>query len=498
MELQFEKTMLRHLNPVFREVRDQELTQEIRLSDGMPDIGRVIWACGQPMIRGKEWRTGSLSLTGGVMIRVLYTPEDATEARSIEEWIPFRMKWDLPEGVPEGQMRAHCILRFVDGRNVSPRKIMVRCGVSALMEAWTPAVTEVAVPGQPEGIQLLKECYPIRLSREAGEKAFVIEEELTFPPSCPKPGKLICCTLNPLVTEEKVLGDKAVIRGTGQLHVLYICENGQLHTWDFELPFSQFAQLEEDCGPDARLDVMLGVTSLEPELAENGLLRVKCGMVAQYLMDDRQMLELAADAYAPGRELSVDMDRLELPAVLETRTESLSSETAIQMDADVVTDCLFLPEFPELRRNDQGVELLLQGQVQVLCYGAGGELRTGTGRWEKHMVLPSDEGNLLYGDISPGGSCRITPGAGEITVSCGSDLRLRSIGTQGLPMVKGLNLGEIREPDPGRPSLILRRAGQEGLWPLAKEYGTTVEAIREANGLEDLPSPERMLLIPVP
>ena len=33
---------------------------------------------------------------------------------------------------------------------------------------------------------------------------------------------------------------------------------------------------------------------------------------------------------------------------------------------------------------------------------------------------------------------------------------------------------------------------------LAKEYGTTVEAIREANGLEDMPSPERMLLIPVP
>ena len=84
MELQFEKTMLRHLNPVFREVRDQELTQEIRLSDGMPDIGRVIWACGQPMVRGKEWRTGSLSLTGGVMIRVLYAPEDGTEARSIE------------------------------------------------------------------------------------------------------------------------------------------------------------------------------------------------------------------------------------------------------------------------------------------------------------------------------------------------------------------------------------------------------------------------------
>ena len=48
-----------------------------------------------------------------------------------------------------------------------------------------------------------------------------------------------------------------------------------------------------------------------------------------------------------------------------------------------------------------------------------------------------------------------------------------------------------------RPSLILRRAGEEGLWELAKKTGSTVAAIRSANKLQEEPKPGQLLLIPV-
>ena len=58
-------------------------------------------------------------------------------------------------------------------------------------------------------------------------------------------------------------------------------------------------------------------------------------------------------------------------------------------------------------------------------------------------------------------------------------------------------MGEENRPDPGRPSLILRRAGEGSLWDLAKASGSTVSAIRSANGLEEEPLDDRLLLIPV-
>ena len=63
--------------------------------------------------------------------------------------------------------------------------------------------------------------------------------------------------------------------------------------------------------------------------------------------------------------------------------------------------------------------------------------------------------------------------------------------------VSGLQLGEAVTPDPGRPALILRRSSGQQLWDIAKSTGSTVESIRNANGLTEAPDDDRMLLIPV-
>ena len=77
-------------------------------------------------------------------------------------------------------------------------------------------------------------------------------------------------------------------------------------------------------------------------------------------------------------------------------------------------------------------------------------------------------------------------------------LDLQTMDTQGFSVVTALELGEIRQPDPDRPSLILRRLGEDTLWELAKATNSTVEAIRKANGLTGQPSADQMLLIPIP
>ena len=64
-------------------------------------------------------------------------------------------------------------------------------------------------------------------------------------------------------------------------------------------------------------------------------------------------------------------------------------------------------------------------------------------------------------------------------------------------MVTELTLGEEKQPDGDRPTLILRRVGNDSLWDIAKSTGSTVEAIMAANRLTDAPPPETMVLIPI-
>ena len=56
MELEFEKKPLDCLRQVIWEVKNEEQTQDFKLTDTMPDVGRVLASWGQVLLRGKEWR----------------------------------------------------------------------------------------------------------------------------------------------------------------------------------------------------------------------------------------------------------------------------------------------------------------------------------------------------------------------------------------------------------------------------------------------------------
>ena len=499
MELQFKQSVCPCLETAVRDVRNMELTQEIRLPSGMPDIGHILCAWGQTVLRGKEWRSDSLSFSGGMMVWVLYAPEDGTQERCIEDWIPFQMNWDLPENTPEGVIRIQCITRFVDARSVSARKIMVRAGTAAQAEAFVPMEASVWEPEEtPESVELLRSRWPIRMPKEAGEKSFLLDEDLELPGSAPLPEKIICFRMEPKVTEKKVLGNKLVFRGNGNLHVLYRSTEGQLHGWEFELPFSQFAELNGDYGPDGQGDLILSPTSLELELGDNGRMRFKGGIVSQYRITDKQMITTTEDAYSPGRELELHREELGLPAVLENRRENIYGEQTIPGDANVIADVRFLPDFPRQRQVENGMELELPGQFQVLYYGADGILRAANARWEGRHRVKADENTRLQ--IAPGAAemPRAVSGEGQITVSTEVPLDMTAVTRQAIPMITGLELGQARQKDPDRPSLILRRVGEERLWDIAKSSGSTMDAIRHINGLQEEPAPGRMLLIPVP
>ena len=148
-------------------------------------------------------------------------------------------------------------------------------------------------------------------------------------------------------------------------------------------------------------------------------------------------------------------------------------------------------------RGDSGVTLEQPGVFQLLYYGDDGSLRSGNARWEGSVNLPSDANAQLTGIPLPA-MPQAALGSGQITLKAELPLEVTASARQPQTMVTGLVQGEARKPDPTRPSLILRRAGEDSLWEIAKAANSTVRSIQEANGLQSEPVPGQMLLIPIP
>lgn len=498
MELQFKKISCRYLERAAREVKNEEMTQELKLPDGMPDIGRVLAAWGQVVLRSKEWNGDTVSVSGGVMAWVLYAPEDGSDTRCVDTWLPFTLKWDVSAADREGTIRVMPLLRFADSRALSARKMMVRAGVAVMGDMLYPGETEISQAEEiPEDVELLKNMYPVRLPREAGEKTFLVDEDISVPGSAPGIEKILTYTIQPEIREQKVMTGKVVFRGCLNLHLLYRCIEGKIRIWDFELPFSQLQELELELSGDARVECVLAATSLDLDPGEEGRLRLKCGLVCQYVVEDMCMLELVQDAYSPRRTTGMTRESLQLPAILDSHREMITAEQMLPGKTGQIVDVMFLQDFPRQRRTMEEAVFEISGMFQVLYHGDDGSLQAASSRWEGQYSLNAGDNSKMYAVAVPQGRVSAVSGSDGMELRGQLQLAVDTTAEQGIPVVTALELGEPEEPDPMRPSLILCRPQGEKLWQIAKRYASTVSQIRKANGLEDEPDAERFLLIPV-
>ncbi len=490
MEIKFEQTPVHYLRALKSQVQSREETQEIRLSDGMPDIGRILGCWGQCVVRSKEWRSGGMSLSGGVTVWVLYAPEDGSQPQTVEGWVPFQQKWEFDDEGRDGYIWVRPVLKGLDARSVSPRKIMVRANVSTLGHALQGAQESVYEPRDvPQDVQMLCRTYPMDLPVECGEKPVTLEEELTAPAGLQ--GTPVHWSLTPRITEWKIIGSRLVFKGVADLHLLYIKE-GKLQSWDTELSFSQFADLDRDHSAAADAVLCPVMTDLELTVPD-GKLFVKAGMVVQFLIYDRVQVELTEDAYSPRRTLELQQQSLVLPARLDHWTVPAEPELSIACEPGTVADVWLLTDIPLC----QDGEAVLSGTCQVLYYDPEGNLHGVSGRFEQKISAVQDSEGAVGCIVSLLEKPRIGMDGQGITVLQPMELNFDLISNRGMDTVTGVRLGEIQTPDPNRPSLILCRCKSGDLWELAKAHGSTVDAIRCANGLEGEPEPARMLLIPI-
>ena len=113
------------------------------------------------------------------------------------------------------------------------------------------------------------------------------------------------------------------------------------------------------------------------------------------------------------------------------------------------------------------------------------------------MQVVADPQSQMSFQVMPQTNPQASSGGEEMNLTGLYKLQMNTVAQQGLPMVTGLEVGQLQDADPMRPSLILCRPDGESLWDMAKRCGSTVAHIQRANGLSDEPAENRMLLVPI-
>ena len=60
MEGNFTRKQTDYMDTALQQIQNSEQTLEIKLPEGMPDVGQVLTAWGQPVMRSKEWQDSTV------------------------------------------------------------------------------------------------------------------------------------------------------------------------------------------------------------------------------------------------------------------------------------------------------------------------------------------------------------------------------------------------------------------------------------------------------
>ena len=501
MELEFQQNRIRFLKKALCQVQNQEETLETVIPDSMPDAERILGCWGNPVIRSREWRSGGMTLSGGVEARVLYDAGEETAPQLLEMYLPFSISWDQDMGEEEGPMIHDCRIRSMDARIVNSRKILVRVNLTAKGEAYNRAEEPIStLPEPPSDLELLRERFSTMLPTEIQEKTFLVDEDLELPGTCPEIERIFRLSVQPELTDQKVLGGKGVFKGFLLLHILYLSREGKLCTWDFDVPVSQFAELERVYDNEEELQVTLMLTALELTADEDGRkLRLRCSFIAQCQVMARTEIEVLKDAYSLTRTSAPVLRSLDLPSRLDRQNLRCQGEFSMPIPAGTMIDGVIYPEFPRSVRAEEQIKLEIPFTAAVLYQDEDGKLQARSGSGTTSCETTLAQHCRAEAQATASGAPQWSQGGGSCILRESMNVTVDSYGQEGSEILCGLDLGEEVKRNPDRPSVILRRPHKdEDLWEMAKTFGSTRGAIEKANHLDGKPlDPDKMLLIPV-
>lgn len=488
----------------YRQVLDMTFTQEETLEsivpDTYPDMARIISGSGRVFLRETETGEGTVRLSGTIQTTVLYIPEGEDLPRALDVSIPFQCTKDHPQIHSSSIVRGAAWSVFADARAVNPRKVVVRAEVvlqATVYEQEHKELTQDISCRESDCLEKRQIQFRETAIVSVQEKPFLFSDVIRPSSSRGDMEEILLCRTELAPSEAKFIGQKLVVKGCVQLHVVYR-SGASLMSACFEIPYSQVLDVEgEGESNGSEVDVIL--RSVDCRLRD-GALEVTVEAAAQVILRIQRPVTLLSDAYCVSCRLDTERTPCQLCSMAERNCRREAGrhfcQTGIQA-GQVLDCCLAVKEVAE-REGEHGRELTAQLAVHLLYISE-----------DNALCSISDSIVAVCGADLPDGChrrfrCRPVGEVTAVPVTGGIELRYElefcwtTVEEKTILCVSSVKKGAPYTGECSRPSLVIRRVDQgEELWDIAKACGSTIQDICVANELPtEAVSQGTLLLIP--
>ncbi len=492
---------------VVKAVSEQPVDGDFILPEYCPDVATVLKCHMSAVIQNRQLSGDRFMVDGTVLLSVLYLDEERRCVRTCEFSQPFSTAFSLPPLSPQAFFSLHVHNDYVNCRAVGPRRLDIHGAFSVQLTVKAAAEKALITAVQGDGVHTRCVALTHTVPAAFQEKSFTVNEVMELSDGHHPAEAVLYTTVTPLVSDCKVLLNKAIIKGVLRVYVLYLIDvqNGATEVAEAEIPFSQIVDMEglsEEWVCDATATLTASEVRIDASQSGEAVrlavtAKVLCGLYGWR----HECVETVCDAYSSHCPLTTETQCVQVKTLHGVRRDEQTVRYTCELPASDVQEILGLWCRPvSVGMVSDGEKAALDGRLMwcMLVQDSHGEVSYFE-RTEPFSLPYTDGGFDAHPDVQVCHTDYQTVGGGKMELHTVLSVTRRCETVVDHTVLSGVVADEAAAYPPDKAALKIVYAEEgESLWEIARRSRTAVETIMEENHLTgDVLAADTMLLIPL-
>ncbi len=481
------------------------LDDDFNVPDVKPDIYKVIKEQGAVKINDVKMSNGKLMVKGALYFNMLYlSDENVRPVHNISGEVPFDEMIHLEEACAGDEAVINWELEDLTIGIINSRKISVKAIVklTVLVEELYDEATAVSIESD-EDVQFVNKNITVTDIAVDKKDTCRIKDQIHLPSNKGNISEILYSEIELRNPEVRLLENKFNVKGEILVFILYASENedNPVEYFETELPFSTAIDCN-GCTEDMVDDIDFSIASKSLEVVpdadgEERIIDVEVVQEMGIKIYEEEELELLNDVYSPVKELVPVLKEAHYENLLVKNNSKVRVNDRVKITGnqpEILQICHAAGEIKvdDMEVVENGLDLsgVLEVQILYICADDNKPLSSVKG------IIPFAQTIEAKG-INPASIYHVKPTLEQLSVMMldGEEIEVKAgIGLNAIvfdsitePIITDIETYDLdytkMQMMPSIVGYIVKN--QDSLWNIAKKYYTTVDRIKELNGLED-------------
>lgn len=497
---------------IFDGCQEQPIDLDFNLPDYCPDIQKLLKCQITPKINSKSISGDRLDIDGTAHIMLLYLDADRKKVRCCEHTSPFSTSVNIKSSPTNAVAVTSIKTEYINCRAVTSRRIDIHGAFSLCVKVFTKDSIDIITDINSDDLQKKKNYVNVSNFSGLGQSIFVINETIDIANGSNNAEGLLRTETKAIINDYTPIANKLMLKGDIIVKILYLTDidSGTIESIEHTIPFSQVVDTDgitETSKVSINLEVLTHNVRIKSDMSgDNNLFEFDTKLCATVFAYNDNEIAVIDDAYSTIYELGINHKQITTSQLIDTLNETFIDKGEIQLGdnniskiIDIWNDNLNI----NYSQDTEGINIFGKLNVCILAYDNDdvpfyAERSADFNHKVTKYQLPDNITSTLSANVSSI-SYRITSDNSlEVKAELKVIAPLFKSNTCKIVNEISTNQDKERLKDTTTALNLYYADKNEKIWDIAKEYCTSVEAIKLENDIfDDVVANRCMLLIPM-